>query len=202
MDRMKSPRLDESMSWTLLHLHFKATVEHNNWVDYKKTTHLLPILQGQAIQVLHSVSTEARYENTTVAPEEGQYGHHQLVAAYTSQLKTRAQLTGESLQESAATITQLAHCTHTGLPQYYIRREAARAFIDGIEEQGVKFSFLMGGERMLEDALKQALGLKCPWGHGHQALGATRLGNLYASSVGASSISGGQYPQKDPLERG
>jgi hypothetical protein len=32
MDRMKSPRLNESMSWALIHLQFKDTVEHN-WVD-------------------------------------------------------------------------------------------------------------------------------------------------------------------------
>jgi hypothetical protein len=131
-----------------------------------------------------------------VEPEEGKYWHHQLVAAYISQL------TGESLQESAAIIKQLAHCTHVGLPQYFIWREAAHAFIDVIWEQGVKFSLLMDGERILEDALKQALGLVGPWKHGHQGLGATNLGKLYASSVGASTFSEEQYPQKDPLEKG
>jgi hypothetical protein len=84
----------------------------------------------------------------------------------------------------------LAHHTHVGLPQYFIQREAAHAFIDGIWDHEVKFSILMGGERMLKDALNQALELECPWDHGHQGLEATVLGNLYASSVGASAISG------------
>lgn len=79
-DRMKSQRFDESMFWTLLDLQFKATVEHN-WVGCKRATHLLPNLQGQAIQVLHNVFTEVRYENNVVACEEDKYGHHQPVAA-------------------------------------------------------------------------------------------------------------------------
>jgi hypothetical protein len=52
-DMIKPPRFDESMAWTLLHLQFKATVEYNNWADCKKAKHLVAILQGQAIQVLH-----------------------------------------------------------------------------------------------------------------------------------------------------
>lgn len=79
-DRMKSQRFDESVFWTLLYLQFKATMEHNNWVDCKRATHLLPILQGQAIQVLYNVFTDVRYENNAVAPDESKHGHHQLVA--------------------------------------------------------------------------------------------------------------------------
>jgi hypothetical protein len=43
-DMIKPPRFNESMAWTLLHLQFKATVEHNNWEDRKKAKHLLAIL--------------------------------------------------------------------------------------------------------------------------------------------------------------
>lgn len=60
----------------------------------------------------------------------------------------------------------------------------------------------MGGKKILEDALNQALGSKCPWKQGHQGQRATRLGNLYDSSVGESAISGentnSNFPRRIP----
>jgi hypothetical protein len=46
------------MSWTLFHHQFKAMVEYNSWRDQEQATHLLAILQGQAVDVLHSIPTE------------------------------------------------------------------------------------------------------------------------------------------------
>jgi hypothetical protein len=53
---------------------------------------------------------------------------HQLVAAYHYHLKARMQLYGESLQETAAAIDQLANWALVGLPADIIQREAAHTF--------------------------------------------------------------------------
>jgi hypothetical protein len=59
VDRIKPAGFDGSMSWTLFHHEFKVVAEHNSWVDWGKTTHLLAVLQGQATNFLHNVPIEA-----------------------------------------------------------------------------------------------------------------------------------------------
>jgi hypothetical protein len=51
------------MSWTLFYCQFEAMTGHSNWTDQKKAIHLLAILQGQNVCVLHSIPTEATYED-------------------------------------------------------------------------------------------------------------------------------------------
>jgi hypothetical protein len=69
-------------------------------------------------------------------------------------------MSDETLQEFAAAVEQLAHRALVGLPVGYIRTEAAHAFIDGIRAREVKQHLLMGGDRMLNEALNQALKLE------------------------------------------
>jgi hypothetical protein len=51
---------------------------------------------------------------------------------------------GETLQEFAAAVEQLAHRVCVGLPEGHIQTEAAHAFIDGIRDQEVKQQLLLG----------------------------------------------------------
>jgi hypothetical protein len=46
------------------------------------------------------------------------------------------------------------------LPVEYIRREAGRAFVDGIEDPDIKIKLLLGGEQTVNEALRQALELQ------------------------------------------
>jgi hypothetical protein len=56
------------------------------------------------------------------------------VVAYHPQLKVRAELSGEPLQEFAAAIQQLVHCALVGLPEDHIQKEVAYAFIDRLKD--------------------------------------------------------------------
>jgi hypothetical protein len=103
-------------------------MEHNR-TDWEKAAHILAVLRGQAVDVLHSVITEARYEDVIGEPE-GCYGGDQLAAVYHSQLKAQAWLISKSVQVFATTIELLAHCALVDLAQYFIHREAACVFID------------------------------------------------------------------------
>jgi hypothetical protein len=51
---------------------------------------------------------------------ENCYGDHYLEAVFHSQLKRRALIGSESLQESAATIDDLAHCAQNELHEHLI----------------------------------------------------------------------------------
>jgi hypothetical protein len=53
-------RFDGSMSWTLFNHQLKPMVEYNSWKDQKKDTHLWAIVQGQAVDILHSIPTQVR----------------------------------------------------------------------------------------------------------------------------------------------
>jgi hypothetical protein len=45
------------------------------------------------------------------------------------------------------------------LPEDYIRREAGKAFVDGVEDSDIKINLLLGGEKILREAPRQTLQL-------------------------------------------
>lgn len=79
------------------------------------------MLQGQAADIVHTVSAEATNEDN-VGALRCHFGDHQLAAAYQSQLKARVQASGEMLQESAVAVMQLAHRGLVGFPVAFIQR--------------------------------------------------------------------------------
>jgi hypothetical protein len=157
-DKVKPPKFDGSTSWAVFHRQFEAAAIHNDWAP-REASHLLSVLQGQAADVLHSVPAEASYE-VVVGALQDRFGDHQLAAAYRSYLKARLRTSGETVQEFAAAIEQLAQRALVRLPVGYIQTEAAHAFIDGVWDREVKQHLLMGGDRTANEALNQALQLK------------------------------------------
>jgi hypothetical protein len=122
-DKVKPPKFDGSTSWVVFHCQFDAAAIHNDWTPREKAAHLLSVLQGQAADVLHSVPAEASYEDIVGALQD-RFGDHQLAVAYRSHLKARVQTSGETLQEFAAAVEQLAHWALVGLPVGHIQTEA------------------------------------------------------------------------------
>jgi hypothetical protein len=64
------------------------------------------------------------------------------------------------LQEFARGIQQLAHRSYPALPEDHLRREAGKAFADGVEDPAIKIQLLLGGEKTVNEALQQALELQ------------------------------------------
>jgi hypothetical protein len=67
---------------------------------------------------------------------------------YLCQLIAKTQLKGESLQEFATVLKQVAHWAPIGLPKHFIHREAAYVLVDGIRDRKVKQQLLMNGDRI------------------------------------------------------
>jgi hypothetical protein len=86
------------------------------------------------VDILHSVPTEATYEDIVEALKDS-YADLQPAAAYRSQLKARTQANGETLQEFAAAIDKLARRAFVGLPVEHMLTEVAFAFIDGVRDR-------------------------------------------------------------------
>jgi hypothetical protein len=63
------------------------------------------------------------------------------------------------LQEFATAIEHLAHHTYPVLPKDNMR-EASKAFTDGVEHRAIKIKLLVGGDKTVNEALRQALELQ------------------------------------------
>lgn len=116
---------------------------------------MLTKLQGWAYD-LHEVPIRATCKEATGASQD-QFSDQHLDAMYCSQLKTRTQHTGESLQEFATTVKQLTHHVFPAQDDH-VQVGACKAFINSIRDQGIKQQLFLGGKRTLNVALRQTLG--------------------------------------------
>ncbi|XP_069668773.1 uncharacterized protein [Periplaneta americana] len=153
---VKTPKFDGTTSWAIFRRQFEAIAEHNGWTPAEKTTQLLAALQGQASEILHSVPEDGTAAEI-MAALEGRYGDHQLAAAFRTQLKTKVQQSGESLQEFAMAVEQLAHKALRGLPNDFIAGEAAYTFGSGVRDPEIKQQLLLAEHRTINAALAAAL---------------------------------------------
>ncbi|XP_069687229.1 TATA element modulatory factor-like [Periplaneta americana] len=153
---VKTPKFDGTTSWAIFRRQFEATAAHNGWTPAEKTTQLLTALQGQASEILHSVPEDGTAAEI-MAALEGRYGDHQLAAAFRTQLKTRVQQSGESLQEFAMAVEQLAHKALRGLPNDFIAGEAAYTFGSGVRDPEIRQQLLLAEHRTINAALAAAL---------------------------------------------
>jgi hypothetical protein len=121
--------------------------------------YLMTALKGWVADVLYGIPKNTTYEETLQALQD-RFGDQYFAALFRSQLKTRIQRAGESLQDFAIAVEQLAHHAYPTLPDEHIRREADRAFVDEIEDPDIKIKLLLGGEKTVNEALRQALELQ------------------------------------------
>jgi hypothetical protein len=63
-------------------------------------------------------------------------------------------------QEFASAIEWLGHCAYLTLSEDHIRREAGKAFADRVEDLSIKIQLLLGGEKTVNEALRQAIELQ------------------------------------------
>jgi hypothetical protein len=117
--------------------------------------HLLAALQGQASDVYTESLKELRTRRLL-----GHFEDQHLATLYHIQLKTRTQLVGEFLQEFVIAIEHLTHCALPAVPKDHVRREGGEVFVDGITGGSIKRQLLLGGERTVSEALRQALELE------------------------------------------
>jgi hypothetical protein len=96
--------------------------------------------------MIHRVPKRAMCEET-LEDLEDHFGDEHLAAAYHSQLKTRTQRIGESLQKFATVVEQLAHRTYPALSKDHVRMKAGTAFAEGLDDPKIKIQLLLGGEK-------------------------------------------------------
>jgi hypothetical protein len=136
---------------------FEIVAEHNRWSNREKSTYLITTLKGRAADVLPGIPTNTTYENTLQALEDP-FGDQHFAAVYRCQLTT--QKAGESLQDFVTASELLANRAYPTLPEEHIGREAGKAFAYGVQDPDIKIQLLLGGEKTVNEALRQALELQ------------------------------------------
>jgi hypothetical protein len=121
--------------------------------------YLITKLKCRAADMLHGIPTSTTYEGTLQALED-QFGDQHFAATYHCQLTTRTQEVGESLQDFAMAIEQLAHRAYPTLPEEHVWREAGRAFAYGVADPDIKIQLLLRAEKTVNEALRWALELQ------------------------------------------
>jgi hypothetical protein len=154
---VQPPTFNGNTSWSVFWRQIETVTEHNHWSDKEKSTYLITAVKGRAADVLHGIATNTTYEGILQALED-RFGDQHFAAAYRCQLTTRTQEAGESLQDLATAIEQLAHRTYPTLPEEHVWREAGRAY--GVADPDIKFQLLLGAEKTVNEVLRQALELQ------------------------------------------
>jgi hypothetical protein len=93
------------------------------------------------------------YEKTIEAL--GCFAGQNLPEMYRSQLKTRTQHIGKSLQEFSTAIKQLTHCVSTAMHENHVHRGPRKTLSNGIRNQCIQQQLLLEGNKTLNEALRQ-----------------------------------------------
>jgi hypothetical protein len=83
---LKPPKFDGVTSWAVFHRTFDAAAIQNSWKESEKAAHFLSALVGNAADILHTITSEALYEDNIGALPD-RLRDHQLAAVYRKQLR-------------------------------------------------------------------------------------------------------------------
>ncbi|GBL83011.1 hypothetical protein AVEN_165249-1 [Araneus ventricosus] len=105
---IKSLTFDGQTSWTVFKTQFDIISSTNGWTDFVKASQLVASLRGSAAEVPQGIPADNLTDLTTIEKAlESRFGDSHLTQFYRTELKTRRQKPGESLQELAADVEQL-----------------------------------------------------------------------------------------------
>ncbi|GBM51651.1 hypothetical protein AVEN_30908-1 [Araneus ventricosus] len=105
---VKPLTFDGQTSWTVFKTQFDVVSSTNGWTDFVKASQLVASLRGSAAEVLQGIPADKLTDLTTVEKAlESRFGDSHLTQFYRTELKTKRQKPGESLQELAADVERL-----------------------------------------------------------------------------------------------
>ncbi|GBN34883.1 hypothetical protein AVEN_46535-1 [Araneus ventricosus] len=102
---VKSLTFDGQTSWTVFKTQFDVVSSANGWNNHVKASQLVASLRGLAAEVLQGIPSDKLTDLTTIENAlEARFGDSHLTQFYRTELKTRRQKPGESLQVLAADV--------------------------------------------------------------------------------------------------
>ncbi|GBL89656.1 hypothetical protein AVEN_104613-1 [Araneus ventricosus] len=138
---VKPLTFDGQTSWTVFKTQFNVVSSTNGWTDFVKASQLVTSLRGSAAEVLQGIPADKLTDLTTIEKAlESRFGDRHLTQFYRTELKTRRQKPGESLQELAADVERLMSLAYAECPQDVRDSLAAQYFVDAIRDEETQLS--------------------------------------------------------------
>ncbi|GBN24760.1 hypothetical protein AVEN_158289-1, partial [Araneus ventricosus] len=155
---VKPLTFDGQTSWTVFKTQFDVVSSTNGWTDFVKASQLVASLRGSAAEVLQGIPADKLTELTTVEKAlESRFGDSHLTQFYRTELKTRRQKPGESLQELAADVERLMSLAYAECPLDVRESLAAQYFVDAIRDEDTQHSTRLMDAKDLKSSLAYSM---------------------------------------------
>ncbi|GBL83021.1 hypothetical protein AVEN_165257-1 [Araneus ventricosus] len=146
------------MSWTVFKTQFHTVSSANGWNNRVKASQLVASLRGTAAEVLQGVPSDKLTDVTTIKNAlAARSGDSHLTQFYRTELKTRRQKPGESLQVLAADVEQLMSLAYAECPQDVRDSLAAQYFVDAIRDEDTQHTTRLVDAKDLKSALAHSM---------------------------------------------
>ncbi|GBN28823.1 hypothetical protein AVEN_182227-1 [Araneus ventricosus] len=128
--------LVKQSSWTVFKTRFDVVSSTNGWTDFVKASQLVASLRGSAAEVLQGIPADKLTDLTTIEKAlESRFGGSHLRQFYRTELKTRSQKPGESLQVLAVDVERLMSLAYAECPLDVLESLAVQFFVDAIRDE-------------------------------------------------------------------
>ncbi|GBM56061.1 hypothetical protein AVEN_123204-1 [Araneus ventricosus] len=155
---IKSLTFDGQTSWTVFKTQFDVVSSTNGWTDFVKASQLVALLRGSAAEVLQGIPADKLTDLTTIEKAlESRFGDSHLTQFYRTELKTRGQKPGESLQELAADVERLMSLAYAECPLDVRESLAAQYFVDAIRDEDMQRSTRLMDAKDLKSSLAYSM---------------------------------------------
>nr|GBM72566.1 hypothetical protein AVEN_139093-1 [Araneus ventricosus] len=157
---VKSLTFDGQTSWTVFKTQFDVVSSANGWNNRVKASQLVASLRGSAAEVLQGIHSDKLTDLMTIENAlEARFGDSHLTQFYRTELKTRRQKPGESLQALAADVKRLMSLAYAECPMDVRESLAVQFFVDAIRDEDTQLCTRLMDFTDLKSAL--AYSMKC-----------------------------------------
>ncbi|GBM95371.1 hypothetical protein AVEN_206888-1, partial [Araneus ventricosus] len=158
---VKSLTFDGQTSWTVFKTQFDVVSSANGWNNHVKASQLVASLRGLAAEVLQGIPSDKLTDLTTIENAlEARFGDSHFTQFYRTELKTRRQKPGESLQVLAADVERLMSLAYAECPQDIRDSLAAQYFVDAIRDEDTQHATMLMDAKDLKSALAYSMKYK------------------------------------------
>ncbi|GBN99166.1 hypothetical protein AVEN_67144-1 [Araneus ventricosus] len=155
---VKSLTFDGQTSCTVFKTQFDVASSTNGWNNRVKASQLVASLRGSAAEVLQGIPSDKLTDLTTIEKAlEARFGDSHLTQFYRTELKTRRQKPGESLQVLAADVGRLMSLAYAECPQDVRGSLSAQYFVEAIRDEDTQHTTRLMDAKDLKSALAYSM---------------------------------------------
>ncbi|GBM45318.1 Retrovirus-related Pol polyprotein from transposon 297 [Araneus ventricosus] len=155
---VKPLTFDGQTSWTVFKTQFDVVSSANGWNNRVKASQLVASLRGSAAEVVLGIPSDKLTDLMTIENAlEARFGDSHLTQFYRTELKTRRQKPGESLQVLAADVERLMSLAYAECPQDVRDSLAAQYFVDAIRDEDTQHATRLMDAKDLKSALAYSM---------------------------------------------